>query len=240
MTIWQENQEIKDDRGNIYTILSLLGDGGFAQTWLVKDNFGQKFALKKIKNAQNNTQVQKIIKEKQIVEWRELNTIRHKNIVAVKDLVNIDNYWCILMEYVEGVDLGKYVYEQGPLKENIALKYIRDLSNAVDYLHREKNLLHRDIKPTNIMLDVEKYEIKLIDFGSAKNIVNKDRSTTLYSNNFAPIEQKRGKNQQSAISYQLRSSFFSFFNFTDHIKRLFWIIGKLVIENSFASFESVL
>ena len=141
MTIWQENQEIKDDRGNIYTILSLLGNGGFAQTWLVTDNLGQKFALKKIKNGQNNTNIEQIIKKKQIVEWRELNKIKHKNIVAVKDLINIDNYWCILMEYVQGIDLGRYVDDKGPLKESVALKYIRQLSNAADYLHREKKSL---------------------------------------------------------------------------------------------------
>ncbi len=192
MTIWEIDTEIKDDRGNIYTILALLGDGGFAQTWLVKDNLEQKIALKKIKNEHTNSQVKKIIQEKQIVEWRELNTIEHKNIVAVKDLVNIDNCWCILLEYVEGVNLGQYVYQKGPLKENVALKFIRQVSNAVDYLHREKNLLHRDIKPTNIMLDRQTSEIKLIDFGSAKNIAKKDQSTILYSNNFAPIEQKEG------------------------------------------------
>ncbi len=193
LNIWDENKEIKDDRGNTYTIVALLGDGGFAQTWLVKDIFEKKFALKKIKNAESKTQVQKLIKEKQILEWRELNTIKHRHIVAVKDLVNVDNYWCILMEYVEGVNLEEYIYENGPLPENKALKYIRQLADAVGYLHREKKLLHRDIKPSNLMLNRETDEVKLIDFGSAKNIIDNNISTILYSNNFAPIEQKQGR-----------------------------------------------
>lgn len=193
MTIWEANKEIKDDRGNAYTILSLLGDGGFAQTWLVKDIFDKKFALKKIKKGQTKTQVHKLIKDKQILEWRELNKIEHKNIVGVKDFLNIENYWCILMEYIEGVNLEEYIEEGGALSENQALKYIKQLSNAVGYIHREKKLLHRDIKPSNIMLDLETDEIKLIDFGSAKNIIDKDISTILYSNNFAPIEQKQGR-----------------------------------------------
>ncbi len=196
MTIWAPNKEIKDDRGNTYTIVSLLGHGGYTETWLVKDNFEHKIALKKIKNEQVYTEFKKIIKDqintKQVVEWRELNTIKHKNIVQVKDLVNINNYWCILMEYVEGINLGQYVKENGPIEENVALKYIKQLSNAVEYLHREKKLLHRDIKPSNVMLYHEKNKIKLIDFGSAKNIVERDKSTVIYSNHFAPIEQKEG------------------------------------------------
>jgi serine/threonine protein kinase len=100
-----------------------------------------------------------------------------------------DDFPCIAMEYVAGEDLWKWVERRGILSETEALNYIRQVGEAVTVVH-EKGLLHRDIKPQNIMVR-DNQDAVLIDFGLARGFIpNRTQQMTFgLTHGFAPPEQ---------------------------------------------------
>ncbi len=120
-------------------------------------------------------------------------------IVTVKDFFYENGTAYIVMEYIEGVSLKRYLEEKGgklPAKE--ALKLIEPLISSLAIIHRNK-LLHRDISPDNIMLE-KNGNIKLIDFGAARYFDGEgDKSmTVMLKHGYAPIEQYSRKGEQGA------------------------------------------
>jgi serine/threonine protein kinase len=91
------------------------------------------------------------------------------------------------MEYVDGMSLAQYIAQQGQLTEELALKYINQIGQALEQVHNE-NYLHRDIKPDNILLRNNNQEAVLIDFGLARNVATQSMSNSL-THGYAPIEQ---------------------------------------------------
>jgi serine/threonine protein kinase len=100
-------------------------------------------------------------------EGRAMNQLSHKNIVRVTDLGEQNPYFYIVMEYVEGTDLDSNVRNKGPLSIPKALRIVRDIADGMAYAH-ELGILHRDLKPDNVILDKNAGEPKIIDFGLAK------------------------------------------------------------------------
>ncbi len=100
---------------------------------------------------------------------REVHAVRglsHGNIVAVYDLLDEEPWSFIVMEYVPGPDLAVRVCERGPLSPEDAVRVGRDIAAALGAAHR-RGILHRDVKPQNILLDPNG-PARLTDFGSAK------------------------------------------------------------------------
>ncbi|WP_082801161.1 serine/threonine-protein kinase, partial [Cylindrospermopsis raciborskii] len=93
----------------------------------------------------------------------------------------------IVMEYINGISLSKYIEEQGQLPEELALKYINQIGQALEEIHRD-NYLHRDINPCNILLRNNNQEAVLIDFGLARSIAAQSMSNS-FTHGYAPIEQ---------------------------------------------------
>ncbi len=130
-------------------------------------------------------------KEKLISEARILSEVHHPYIVNVLEVFEENNTAYIVMEYITGSSLKERLEKQSPLSENKALKYIRQIGEALQFVH-EKNILHLDIKPSNILIDA-KDNARLIDFGVSKryDIEQQETSTTMLtlSKGFASIEQ---------------------------------------------------
>jgi serine/threonine protein kinase len=95
------------------------------------------------------------------------------------------------MEYIKGIPLSKYIEENGQLTEVLALKYIDQISQALECVHKD-NYLHRDIKPDNILLRNNYKDAVLIDFGLAR-IISTQSMTNSLTHGFAPIEQYQRK-----------------------------------------------
>ncbi len=103
--------------------------------------------------------------EKHIKEAKTLHAITHPNIVKIVDTFKANNSAYSVMEYLEGMNLQQYIEENGKLDPKIALKYINEICNAIEYIHTMK-ILHLDIKPNNLIV-THSNRIVLIDFGAS-------------------------------------------------------------------------
>ena len=138
-------------------------------------------------------------KEKLIKEAKILSDVHHPFIVNVLEVFEENNTAYIAMEHIQGCSLKYMLDVEGVLPEKKVLRYISQIGQALDFVH-QKNVLHLDIKPSNILID-KKNNARLIDFGVSKryDIEQQETSTTMLtlSKGFAPIEQYDDEGTQS-------------------------------------------
>ncbi|MCX6156967.1 MAG: protein kinase [Ignavibacteriae bacterium] len=155
---------------NNYNIIEKIGEGGMSKVYLAEHKYLHKLnALKKLK-LQDKTIIEKFIKEAQI-----LYGLNHNYIVKVEDCFDYENNLYIVIEYVKGLSLDKYIKKDGRIEQRKALEIFKKILCGVEYAH-SSNIIHRDIKPSNIMID-ENVNPKILDFGIAK-IINTGLTTS--------------------------------------------------------------
>ncbi|MEG4985641.1 serine/threonine-protein kinase [Microcoleus sp. BR0-C5] len=185
--VWTPGQGLNGDR---YIIEGKLGEGGFGATYLAqKAQNRQRVVIKTLKDDLLSDPNFGWYRDKFRDEALLLSLCRHPNIVQIDNYFPHDNLPCIAMEYVAGEDLCKWVEKRGILSETEALNYIRKVAEALIVVH-EKGLLHRDIKPQNIMVR-DNFDAVLIDFGLARGFIpDRTQQMTLgLTHGFAPPEQ---------------------------------------------------
>ena len=166
-----------DDEGELvlghvlgsYRLLALIGRGGMGRVYLAEHvKLGRKVALKLLKPeyAAKRDSVRRFFQEA-----RAVNTIRHKNIVDITDLIELpDGRAFIIMELLAGSNLGELVRREGPLPLHRSLGILIQVCDALEAAHRE-GIVHRDLKPDNIFIlnaEGQRDTVKLLDFGVAK------------------------------------------------------------------------
>ena len=185
--VWTPGQGLNGDR---YIIERKLGEGGFGITYLAqKAQNRQRVVIKTLKDELLSDPDFARYRERFLQEALLLSLCRHPNIVQIDNYFTHGNLPCIAMEYVAGEDLWEWVERRGVLSETEALNYIRKVGEAVIVVH-EKGLLHRDIKPPNIMVR-DNQDAVLIDFGLARGFIP-DRTQQMtfgLTHGFAPPEQ---------------------------------------------------
>lgn len=149
---------------NRYKIQRLIGSGGMAVVFEAIDTFsGRRVAIKMLKDAAaNNTQAIKRF----VIESRAVEMLDHENIVKIYGISVRGDHKYIVMEYLEGISLRDYMKTKGPLDWREAVAFIEQILAALDHSHM-KGVVHRDIKPQNIMI-LERGVVKVTDFGIAK------------------------------------------------------------------------
>lgn len=159
--------------GPHYRITRVVGQGAFGAVYegeRIGEGLNRKVALKLL-HAQHagHVGVERRLRD----EARVLSLIHHRAIVRVDDLVQIDDAWCVVMEFVDGADLGALL-ELGPLPPRVALQVAEEIASALHAAYgqvgpegRPLRLVHRDIKPANVRITPQG-EVKLLDFGIAK------------------------------------------------------------------------
>ena len=150
---------------NNYKIISLLGEGGMAFVYLAHDNkFDTEVAIKILKKEFVHNEN---IRKRFLAEAKNMFKMSHPNIIKVTDLIDAGDIVAFVMEYIEGQTLDEYIKVNGVFKDDEIGKYLPKMLKAIEYVH-DKGFIHRDIKPSNFILTKE-HEIKLLDFGIAKN-----------------------------------------------------------------------
>ncbi|MBH8575131.1 serine/threonine protein kinase [Nostocaceae cyanobacterium CENA369] len=179
-------------QGGKYTLMQEIGRGGFGITFKATHHYlGQEVVMKTInERLRQHPDFGKFERQFQD-EARRLATCIHPNIVRVSDFFIEDGLPYMVMEYIPGDTLGNaFVLPAIPLPEATAIHYIRQIGAALQVVHNN-GLLHRDVKPDNIILRQGTQEVVLIDFGIAREFNSGVRQTHtgLVSEGYSPIEQ---------------------------------------------------
>ncbi|MBD2314273.1 GUN4 domain-containing protein [Desertifilum sp. FACHB-1129] len=177
--------------GNRYTIIRKLGEGGFGITYEAKKSDGSSVVIKTLKDELLYHPNFKQFQDKFQGEALALAVCKHPHIVQVDNFFQEGNLPYLAMEYVIGEDLQGRVQRKGILPETEAISYIQQIGEALSFIHTEKGLLHRDVKPNNIVLRRSNREAVLIDFGLARGFIPDmtQQMTPLHTPAFAPPEQ---------------------------------------------------
>ncbi|MBW4693189.1 MAG: serine/threonine protein kinase [Lyngbya sp. HA4199-MV5] len=178
-------------QGGKYTLNEELGRGGFGITFKATHHFlGQTVVIKTLNEALRYEPDYGDYQRKFQDEARRLALCVHPNIVRVSDFFVEAGQAYMVMDYIPGANLEALVFPNKPLPEAIAIHYARQIGNALKVVH-QNGLLHRDIKPQNIILRQGTQEVVLIDFGIAREFTpgSTQTHTSLISAGYAPIEQ---------------------------------------------------
>ncbi|KOR33876.1 hypothetical protein AM228_27350 [Planktothricoides sp. SR001] len=192
--IWQPNQQL--DKGK-YTITGILGGGGFGSTYTAKDKSGKTFAIKTLNTQQQTNKTIAEFTSLQVSfvnEALRLARCHHPHIVQVYEVVEHQGLMGMVMEYIQGQNLAELVEDNGPMSHQQALKIMEQIGAALTLVHSQE-LLHRDIKPQNIMLRRSDSSAVLIDFGLARQFAYGQTGTMTNSRTecYAPIEQYKSQ-----------------------------------------------
>ena len=197
--IWKPDETIQ---GGKYVIKEVLGVGGFGITYHALDVESDRSVA--IKTANDLIQTRTNFHQQQdkfVQEAFRLAKCQHTNIVQVKDVCKEEGLWCMVMEYITGGTLETHTFQKQVLSEAETLLHIKQIGSALTYIHQQ-GLLHRDVKPANIMLRSDSAEAVLIDFGLAREFI--DGKTQTHTNarteSYAPIEQYQIRAKRGAYT----------------------------------------
>ena len=178
--------------------LSYLGRGRFGNVCLVHNEifFYAIKAISKLTAERQKFGIKYILYEK-----NTLNCLDHPFILKLIKTLKNENWLFFLLEYITGINMSEYLDSRKNKKNTFETKfYGASLFTAIEYIHKRK-IIHRDIKPSNIMIDNKGY-IKLIDFGTAKNLQKDEKTHTIIGTpNFIPPEVLLGKGYSFSCDY---------------------------------------
>jgi serine/threonine protein kinase len=195
---WETGQTLQAGK---YTIEGVLGVGGFGITYLAKDTVGQPVVIKTLnETAQRDPRFEQF-QQDFVNEALWLAKCAHPHIVQIHRVFQEAGLWCLVMEYIAGENLCSWVKRRGVLAEAEALRYIQQVGDALTLMH-QNGLLHRDVKPDNIMLRSGRSEAVLLDLGIAREFTpnSTQTHTAILSNGYAPIEQYEYQARRGACS----------------------------------------
>ncbi|KRN29647.1 hypothetical protein IV38_GL000534 [Lactobacillus selangorensis] len=174
-----------------YRILSMLGEGGMANVYLAQDLIlNRQVAVKVLRLDLRNDVATERRFQREALATTELV---HPNIVSIYDVGEEDGMQYIIMEYVHGTDLKKYIAKHFPIPYERVIDIMEQILSAVAVAHQH-GIIHRDLKPQNILID-DQHHIKITDFGIAIAMSENSLTQTnsmLGSVHYLSPEQARG------------------------------------------------
>ena len=199
-----------------YLIGNVIGEGGFGITYIGRDiNLDMRIAVKEyypngLINRNNTISSEITVTTKEKNEYFEKGKSRfleearilaklsgEKGIVDVRDFFQANNTAYIVMEYLDGITLKEHLSKKSKLDVGEVLEMMKPLMDSLENIHAQ-GLIHRDISPDNIMIDSKRKNLKLLDFGAARDISGTDPKSlsVILKPGYAPEEQYRSKGVQ--------------------------------------------
>ncbi|HWK22216.1 MAG TPA: Stk1 family PASTA domain-containing Ser/Thr kinase [Ureibacillus sp.] len=176
-----------------YKILELIGGGGMSNVYLAHDMIlNRDVAVKILRyDATNEEEFHRRFQR----EALSATSLTHSNIVSIYDVGEDQDMHYIVMEYIKGKTLKQYINEFSPLSPARSVQIMKQLTSAIAHAH-ENQIIHRDIKPQNILVDSEG-NVKVTDFGIATSLTATSYTKTnsvIGTVHYISPEQARGGN----------------------------------------------
>lgn len=182
-----------------YKILNLIGQGGMSVVYLaMNERANKQWAIKEVRK--EGIQDFAFVRQGLIVEMEMLKRLRHPYLPTIIDVIDLDDSFLIVMDYIEGIPFRKALELYGALPQEDVIEWAKQLCEVLGYLHsRPLPIIYRDMKPDNIMLKPDG-SIALIDFGIAREYKPYALQDTrvLGTQGYAAPEQFGGQGQTDA------------------------------------------
>src|SRR6185503_11859230 len=205
---------MSDLLNNRYRILSTLGRGLSGQTFLAQDTHlpSRQCAIKELKPSSIDPSIYRILKERFDREAEILDKLGRKNnqIPTLYDYFAENNEFYLVQELIEGTTLTQQYRNEGAPTPKALCELLSSLLTVLEYVHA-RNMIHRDIKPDNIITRVSDGQPVLIDFGAVKEVVTSSvdsqgrqiSSIIIGTRGYMPLEQAAGYPVFSSDLYSL-------------------------------------
>ncbi|MEN9217278.1 MAG: serine/threonine-protein kinase [Gloeomargarita sp. HHBFW_bins_162] len=195
---------------NRYQMTAPLGKGGFGVTFMAEDTFlpsRRPCVIKQLRSGTQNPEVYEEIKRRFEREAAILEDLSNGTNYIPKLYAYFaeDNKFYLVQELIEGINLEQKVKREGALSPAEVTRILIDTLGILEYIHK-KGIIHRDIKPPNIMLRKSDNKPVLIDFGAVKEVLGHGTSTAsmvIGSLGYMPMEQAMGRPIFSSDLYSL-------------------------------------
>jgi serine/threonine-protein kinase len=198
-----------------YRVISVLGSGGFCETFLAEDTqmpSRRTCVIKQLKPIANNPHIHQLVQkrfQREAAILEELGGVS-KQIPTLYAYFQEDNQFYLVQEWVSGQTLSQKVKQSGCLKESEVRSILISLLEVLEYVH-SKGIIHRDIKPDNIILRSSDNKPVLIDFGAVRETMatmvnsegNISSSIVVGTTGFMPNEQAAGRPVFASDLYSL-------------------------------------
>ena len=182
-----------------YKILNKIGQGGMSIVYLAMNERANKpWAIKEVrKDGGSNYEV---VKQNLIAETDILKRLNHPNLPSIIDVIDCEDTFLIVMDYIEGKPLSEALKREGAQPQEKVVEWAKQICDVLGYLHsRKPPIIYRDMKPSNVMLKPDG-NIMIIDFGTAREYkaTSVEDTTCLGTQGYAAPEQFGGRGQTDA------------------------------------------
>ncbi|KAH7672810.1 Non-specific serine/threonine protein kinase protein [Dioscorea alata] len=160
-----------------YILSRRIGSGSFSVVWYARHRVrGTEVAVKEIVMERLGKKLQDSL----LSEIDILKRIDHPNVISLHDIIKASGRIYLVLEYCRGGDLSMYIHRRGRVPEDVARHFMQQLASGLMVL-RENNLIHRDLKPQNLLLSTndENSILKIADFGFARSLQPRGLAETL-------------------------------------------------------------
>lgn len=182
-----------------YKILSEIGHGGMSIVYMALNERANKtWAIKEVRK--DGIKDYEVVRQGLMVETEMLKKLSHPNLPGIVDVIDGEDTFLIVMDYIEGKPLSKFLKEYGAQKQEQVIGWAKQLCNVLGYLHSQNPpIIYRDMKPANVMLKPDG-NVMLIDFGTAREFKKQNVEDTicLGTLGYAAPEQFGGHGQTDA------------------------------------------